>query len=369
VKRTRTGALCALALTTAIATSGCGSDDNASAARQSSASQDAEGMTCAKGSLTGAGSSAQKNAVDEWVKNYQSRCSGSTVNYQSVGSGAGISQFTAGTVDFAGSDSALKDAEQPAADKRCGTGSAIHLPMVVGPVGIAYNLPGVKGLVLDGPTTAKIFSGTVTTWNDPAIGALNPGTSLPATTIQPFHRSDSSGTTDNVTKYLAAAGGAGWTFGAGKEWKAPGGQGAKGNEGVSAAVKQTPGAVGYLELSYIENSGLPAAKIATGASSPVALSAASAGKAVEAAKLVGTGNDLKLSIDYATKADGVYPIVLVTYEIVCEKGTPADKLALLKGFLGYAASQQGQSDVANLGYAPLPASFLSKVRTAVTALS
>ena len=259
MKVSRTGQVAGLVLSGALALSACGSDNNSTASSGGSASSSpsASAIDCKTGTLTAAGSTAQKNAMDEWVKNYQQKCSGSTINYQSVGSGAGVQQFLAGTIDFAGSDSALKPEEQPKADARCGTGNhAIHLPMVVGPIGVAYNVQGVSDLVLDGPTTAKIFSGAITKWNDPAIAKLNPKAQLPSTGIQAFHRSDASGTTDNFTSYLKAAGGSDWTYGSGKEWKAPGGQGAKGNEGVSAGVKQTDGAVGYLELSFVENSGL-----------------------------------------------------------------------------------------------------------------
>lgn len=380
MKLSRNGRIMGLALTGVIALAACGTDNNSGNGAASSApvggnsasggaSPAAGDITCATGSLTGAGSSAQKNAMDEWVKDYQTACNGATINYQSVGSGAGIQQFISNTTDFAGSDSALKDDEQPKADARCKTGKAINLPMVVGPIGIAYNLQGVDNLILDASTIAKIFSGKITKWNDPALMKLNPAAKLPSTTIQSFHRSDSSGTTDNFTKYLKAAGGSDWTFGSGKPWMAPGGQGAKGNEGISAGLKQTDGGIGYLELSFVENSGAKAAKIETGSGSPVELTAENAGKAVEAAKIVGTGNDLKLSIDYGTKTAGVYPIVLVTYEIVCEKGTDPAKLSLLKGFLGYTASEKGQSAISTLGYGPLPTTFISKVRTSVDALS
>jgi phosphate transport system substrate-binding protein len=364
VRLTRHGLIAGLAAS-ALALTACGTDANSGGGTEAGNA----GIQCQSGTLIGAGSSAQKNAMDEWIKHYQQACSSATINYQSVGSGAGVQQFIEGTIDFGGSDSALKPEEQPKADARCKTGRAINLPMVTGPVGVAYNLQGVEGLVLDGPTIAAIFSGKVTKWNDPGIAKLNAGLSLPDMAIQTFHRSDSSGTTDNFTKYLAATGGANWTFGSGKEWKAPGGQGAKGNEGVSAAVKAANGAVGYLELSFIQNVGLNAAKIATGAAEPVELTADNAGKAVEAAQLVGTGNDLTLKIDYATKAPGVYPIVLVTYEIMCEKGTANGKLALLKSFLDYTASPAGQQAISTIGYAPLPSSFIEKVRTSVGALS
>lgn len=364
MKVSRTGRMTGLVLAGVLGLAGCASESDAGSGGSNA------NIACppAPGSITGAGSSAQKNAMDEWVKAFQTSCNGSTINYQSTGSGAGIEQFIAGTVDFAGSDSALKADEQAKADARCGTGRAINLPMVVGPIGIAYNLPGVEDLVLDAPTAAKIFSGQIKTWDDAAIKALNPQASLPSTPIQAFHRSDSSGTTDNFTKYLAAAAPQEWTYGAEKEWKAPGGQSAKGNEGLSGAVKQTPGAISYLELSFIENAGLKAAKINTGGSSPVELTTENAGKAVEAAQVVGTGNDLKLKIDYATKQEGVYPIVLVTYEIVCEKGTPAGKLPVLKSFLDYTASKEGQEAISDIGYGPLPQSFIDKVRTSVQQL-
>ncbi len=376
----RYGRLAGVALVGALALTACGSDSNpntsssggtttpgaSSAAGSASATASKD---CATGSITASGSSAQANAMAEWIKAYQSACAGSTINYQSVGSGAGIEQFIAGTTDFAGSDSALKPEEQPKADARCKTGKAINIPMVVGPIAIGYNVEGVKGLVLDAPTIAKIFTGKITKWDDPAIKALNAGATLPSTGIQAFHRSDSSGTTDNFTKYLAAAAKTDWTLEHAKEWKAPGGQGAKGSEGVSAGVKQTAGAIGYMELSFAQNSGLGIAKIATGASAPVELTTEAAGKALDAAKVVGTGNDLALKLDYATKAEGAYPVVLVTYEIACEKGTAADKLPLAKSFLGYTAGDAGQQLLAKNGYGPLPATLVTKVRASVAAMS
>ncbi len=364
MKLTRSGSYAGLVLASALSLTACGSDDNGTVSTDPAAAG-----SCVSGSITAAGSSAQKNAIDEWIKAYQSRCTGATVNYQPVGSGAGIQQFIAGTVDFAGSDSALKDEERTAADARCKTGKAIDLPMVTGPVAVAYNLPGVEGLVLDAPAIAKIFSGKITTWDDAALQALNPKTDLPSTKIQAFHRSDESGTTDNEQKYLTAAAPTDWTFGKGKKFAAPGGQSAKGSDGVTQAVKSTEGAVTYTELSFAENAALGVAKLATGAAEPVELTTESAAKAVEAATVEGSGNDLALKLDYATKAEGAYPLILVTYEIVCEKGTPSDKLALVKDFLSYTASEDGQKILSDLGYAPLPDSIRTKVATAVEALA
>jgi phosphate transport system substrate-binding protein len=370
VKVNRSGVIAGLALASSLTLTACGSDDNTGASSAGGASAGTSASSsCASGSLTAAGSSAQKNAMDEWTKNFQSTCSDATVNYQPVGSGAGVQQFIAGTVDFAGSDSALKPEEHPQADARCKTGKAIDLPMVVGPIAVAYNLPGVEDLVLDAPTIAKMFAGKIISWDDKAIAALNADAKLPSTKVQAFHRSDESGTTDNFQKYLTAAAPADWTYGKGKKFNAPGGQSAKGSDGVTQAVTSTAGAVTYAELSFAENAKLGVAKLATGAAAPVELTTDSAAKAVEAATVESSGgSDLTLKLDYATKAEGAYPLILVTYEIVCETGTPADKLGLVKGFLGYTAGD-GQQVLAGLGYAPLPESIRSKVAAAVSALA
>jgi phosphate transport system substrate-binding protein len=364
----RHGIIAALATAT-LALAACGSDNtNTPAGGSSSAAKPA--IDCKTGALTAQGSTAQKNAMDEWVKAYQQACTGAQINYQATGSGAGIQAFIGNTADFAGSDSALKAGdEQTKADARCTGGKGINLPMVVGPIAVAYNLSGIKDLQLKPGTLAKIFSGAVTKWDDAAIKADNPNATLPSTAIASVHRSDSSGTTDNFTSYLKASAGSDWTFGSGKDWKAPGGQGGKGNDGVAAAVKQTPGSIGYIELSFVQANGLTAAKVYNGAGEYTALTGESAGKAIAGAKVVGTGDDLALQIDYATKEAGAYPIVLVAYEIVCSKGNPADKVALLKSFLTYTSSKDGQSKLGDIGYAPLPAELQTKVAASVNNLA
>ena len=367
MKLQRHGAIACLALTAVLGLSACGSDNNEPTG--TSASGSAAAVDCGKGTLNAQGSSAQKNAMAEWIKAYQQKCAGTTINYEPSGSGAGIQAFIAGTADFAGSDSALKPEEQPQADAKCAGGQAIHLPMVIGPIAVAYNVNGVDNLQLSAPTLAKIFTGKVTKWDDAAIKAENPDAKLPSTTIQTVHRSDESGTTDNFTKYLSKAAATDWTLDHAKAWKAPGGTGAKGSDGVASAVKGADGAIGYLELSFADNSGLKKAKIKNGAGEFTELTGEAAGKTIAGAKVEGQGDDLKMSIDYNTTEAGAYPIVLATYEIVCGKGLPADKLPLVKGLLGYAASSEGQSQLAELGYAPLPDSVRTKVEAAVKNLS
>lgn len=347
----------------ALALAACGGSGGGGSS--SSASSD---IACATGSIKASGSSAQKNAMAEWVNAYQAAC-GATINYQANGSSAGIQDFTNAQTSFAGSDSSLKEEEQPAADKRCAAGPAINIPMVGGAIAVAYNLPGVDKLILNPAVTAGIFSNTITTWNDPKIAALNPGVTLPSAPIAQFHRSDGSGTTSNFTKWLGATAATDWTFEPGKEWKAPGGQGSKGNDGVIASVKSTPNSVGYAELSFVQDAeGVGAAWIDNGAGA-VEPTSANAATTIAGAEVTGTGNNLSLKIDYATKAANAYPVVLVTYEITCEKGLPADQSALVKSFLTYTASDAGQGGLADIGYVPITGDLLTKVRSSVNSIS
>ncbi|MER6424329.1 phosphate ABC transporter substrate-binding protein PstS [Streptomyces sp. NPDC001137] len=364
-------ALGALAASGALVLTACGSDDTSGGTGGASASStgNASSIKCddAKGQLLSDGSSAQKNAIDAWVAQFSKAC-GVQINYKAGGSGAGVTSFTQGQLAFAGSDSALKPEDVAASKKVCTGGQGIDLPMVGGPIALGYNLSGVDNLVLDAPTIAKIFDSKITKWNDPAIAALNKGVKLPDLKIQAFHRSDESGSTDNFTKYLKAATPDNWKYSGGKAWQAKGGQSAAQSSGVAAQVKQTNGAIGYFELSYVTD-GVKAVSINTGASAPVAPSSDSATKAIADAKVVGTGKDLSLQLNYNTKADGAYPITLVTYEIVCDKGNKADTLPATKAFLRYIASEDGQALLPNLKYAPVPADIIAKVRTTIEGLS
>ncbi|MHC5701113.1 phosphate ABC transporter substrate-binding protein PstS [Streptomyces sp. PKU-MA01144] len=368
----RATALGALAVSGALVLTACGSDDNTggsgSAGEKKAA---ASNIKCddAKGQLMASGSSAQKNAMDLWVKNYMAACTGVEVNYKSSSSGEGIVAFNQGTVGFAGSDSALKPDEVEESKKVCKSGQGINLPMVGGPIAIGYNLPGVDSLVLDAPTVAKIFDTKIKKWNDPAIAKLNPGVTLPETTIQAFHRSEDSGTTQNLGKYLGKAAPNDWKYEAEKKWPAPGGQAAQGSSGVAAQVKQVPGAIGYFELSYAKSQNIPAVSIDTGASAPAEATSENASKAIAAAKIKGTGKDLALDLDYTTKAEGAYPLVLVTYEVVCDTGNKPESLDTVKSFLSYTASDEGQKILTDAGYAPIPTEINAKVRETINGLS
>jgi len=370
--RRRITSVTGVALAGSLALAGCGSDNNATPG--SSAAAGGASADCATGTLNGEGSSAQKNAIEEAIRAFQEKCSGANVNYNPTGSGAGIKQFTAGQVAFAGSDSALKtkakegatNIEQADADKTCGS-PAWNIPMVTGPIAVAYNLKGVGKLILTPAVTAKIFDGTIKTWNDPAIAAINPGVTLPATAIKVFFRSDESGTTENFTKYLNTAAPKDWTAEPAKSWTGKG-EGKEKSAGVASAVKATDGGITYVEWSYAKDNKLGIAQIDNG-SGPVELTSAAAGKAVSAAEQTGTGNDLALKLDYATKEAGAYPILLVTYEIVCSKGKDPAQAKLTKAFLQSFAAPATQKSLEDIGYAPLPADIQVKVITSVNALS
>ena len=369
-KNRRALAFGALAVSGALALTACGSDDTSGGSGTSgSSTANASSIKCddAKGQLLADGSSAQKNAIDAWVKQFTAAC-GVQVNYKGSGSGAGITAFNNGQVAFAGSDSALKPEEVTASKKVCSGGQAIDLPMVGGPIAVGINVSGVDKLTLNAETLAKIFNNEITNWNDPAIKALNSGVTLPNLKIQAFHRSDESGTTDNFTKYLIAEAKDSFPYSGGKAWQAKGGQSAAGSSGVAQQVKETNGAIGYFELSYAKD-GVTAVSLDTGASAPVEATVANATKAIAEAQVVGTGKDLALKLNYGTKADGAYPMVLVTYEIACDKGNKADTLAATKAFLRYIASEDGQSVLADNDYAPIPADIIAKVRTTVEGLS
>src|SRR5437588_835990 len=238
----------------ALVTAACGSNNNT----KKTSGQGKTTTTAAPGAndsatLSGAGSTFVNTIMQQWIKDYKGAAPGVTVNYQSVGSGAGIQQLTAKTVDFAGSDVVLKTSEQSATG---GAGNVIEIPWTAGGIAVEYNLSGVSDLKLSGQTLAGIFAGKITKWNDAAIKADNPSASLPSIGIQVVHRSDGSGTTGVFTEYLTAVAPSVWTFGAAKDVPWPTGTGAKGSDGVTAAVKQADGAIGYSEVSYPTQSSL-----------------------------------------------------------------------------------------------------------------
>jgi phosphate transport system substrate-binding protein len=345
-----------------LAVAACGSSSKSSSTSSSGGGAAKSGGSSA---INGAGSTFAAPIYSQWGSNLASQ--GVTVNYQPVGSGAGIAQLTAGTVDFAGSDPPMKDSEIAAAKAK---GTPVHIPVGFGAITVSYNLPGVpSGLKLDGAVIANIFLGKVKTWNDAAIKALNPSAKLPSTPIAVVHRSDSSGTTAGFTTFLAAYSPT-WKrqIGTGKDVKWPSGTGAKGNAGVAGAVKQTTGAVGYVEQAYALQNNFTFASVKNKAGNYIVPTLASTTAA---------GVGLKVPADLRFTAINspnpqAYPIVsqtfLIVFQDMCKAGVPQGRANNVDKFLKYGLGS-GQDVLAQLEYAKLPASPLAKANAKVATLT
>jgi phosphate transport system substrate-binding protein len=347
----------------------CGSDNNRRGAPATAISGLAGTAGCGgKNGLTAEGSTAQQNAMSLFSQVWGQYCPGKTVSYNPTGSGAGREQFIAGHVDFAGADSPLVADQIGPAAKRCEGNPAWDLPLVFGPVALVYNLPGIQKLVLSSDALAKVLSGRITAWNDPILAALNPGVALPDTKIVPIYRSDSSGTTDNVQKYLTASAPQSWTRGVGTEFQGGVGEGAAKSAGVVQAVQAAVGAIGYVEKGFADQAGVPYALIDTG-NGVVPLTNDTATKAIQAARFLADGNDLVLDLDplYTTQQPDTYPLVLATYEIVCSKGYDPDTGKAVKSFLSVAATN-GQAGLRSAGYVSLPDKVKQRLVTAINAM-
>ncbi|WP_203433996.1 phosphate ABC transporter substrate-binding protein PstS [Jiangella asiatica] len=320
------------------------------------------------GSLNGAGASSQESAMQAWIAGFQGENPDVTVNYAPDGSGAGREQFTSGAVAFAGSDAALDEEELAAAETACGA-PAVDLPLFIDPIAIAYNLPGVDNLQLGPETLANIFNGTITTWNDPAIAADNPEATLPDTAITPVHRSDESGTTENFVEYLAAAAPSVWTHEISGDWPAglPGEAGAQ-TPGVLQAVDAAEGTIGYASAAAVGDR--TTAAIGVGEEF-VEYSAEAAAAVVDASpRAEGRAeNDIAIELARDTTESGAYPIVLISYTIVCTAYADANTGDLVKGFVGYMASDEGQQAAADAaGSAPISPDLQAEVQAVVESI-
>ena len=306
--------------------------------------------------LTGAGATFPYPLYSKWFSDYAA-ATGVKINYQSIGSGGGIRQLSEGTVDFGASDSPMSDDDIAKAK-----GPVMHFPTVLGAVVVAYNLPGLSGpLKLSGDLVADIFAGKVKKWNDPRIAAVNAGVVLPADDILVVHRSDGSGTTFVFTDYLATVSPT-WASGPGrgKEVSWPVGLGGKGNEGVAGQVKQTPGAIGYVELAYAKQNNLPTASIRNPAGNFVAPSPDGMTAAAAAvASSLPADTDYRLTIVNAAGADA-YPITSFTWILLYEHQADSVKGRKLKDFMRWALTE-GEKQAAALDYAPLPGTMAERL--------
>ncbi|MFY0407304.1 phosphate ABC transporter substrate-binding protein PstS [Solicola sp. PLA-1-18] len=362
IKRVVAPAGAALMLAAALSACGAGNESDSGSDGASS------GDSSLSGTLSGAGASSQEAAVSAWQQGFQSANPDVTVNYDPVGSGGGREQFIAGGIDFAGSDAYLEDEELTGAKERCG-GNIVEVPTYVSPIAVVYNLQGVDELNLSPAVVGDIFQGTIKTWDDAKIKADNPDADLPSTAITPVHRSDDSGTTENFTDYLDQTSGGTWTGGAIQTWPIKGGEGAEGTSGVISAVQGGDGTIGYADASQAGDLGV--AKIGVGDEFVEPTADAAAAVLDESEQVSGRdATDIAFTVNRTTTESGVYPIVLVSYMIACEKYEDAAKGELVKGFLTYVSSADGQEAAAKgAGSAPISEDLESKIRPIVEKIS
>jgi phosphate transport system substrate-binding protein len=360
VKITRFGALGAIALAGAFALSSCAANETGTG--------DETGSTLS-GTLVGAGSSAQGSAQEAWIAAFQTANPEVDVTYDPTGSGAGRETFLAGGSDWAGSDSALNDDEFAGTFAGCAEGAtAYDLPTYISPIAVIFNIDGVDELNLDAATLAGIFKGDITSWDDPAIAALNEGVTLPAATITAVHRSDDSGTTKNFTDYLNKVAPEVWDQKAGDPFPYQAGEAAQGTSGVVDAVTNGTNTIGYADASKAGDLGI--AKIKVG-DEFVAYTAQAAAAVVADSPLVEgrDANDIAFALDRTTTDPSHYPLVLVSYSIVCSEYADAAKGELVKAYIGYITSAEGQQVAADAaGAAPLSQDLSAKVAAALEAV-
>ncbi|MDO5030677.1 MAG: phosphate ABC transporter substrate-binding protein PstS [Corynebacterium sp.] len=364
LKKNRAASVIGLAAVASLTLAACSEEGGESASN-------VEGLTDVTGELQGEGATSQQRAMDLFATKFEE--TGSTLSYNANGSGSGQTQFIAGTVAFAGSDSPLKEDKDgknqiAEAKERCGGNDAWHLPMVIGPVAVAYNLEGVE-LTLTPALVAEIFDGKITKWNDPKIAEVNKDAKLPDKDIKVVYRSEESGTTDNFMKFLSASAPDQWKHEASKSFPTATGQGANGSSGVVNEVSNIDGAITYVEAGFAKDKGLGISKMDFG-HGPVELNKDTVGKALDSVKFKTEGNDMVVDSDALFSMDeaGAYPLVLTTYEIVCSAGYDEQTRDLVKNFLKVVLEEGQGQELEDLGYIPVQGEFKDKLSAAVDAI-
>jgi phosphate transport system substrate-binding protein len=357
----RLGSIAALAIVGSIVLSSCAANEDAPAG-------DAPESTLA-GTIDGAGASSQGSAQEAWIAAFQTANPDVTITYDPTGSGAGRETFIAGGSSFAGSDSSLKDEEIAGGFAGCvADGGYIEVPVYISPIAVIFNVDGVDELNLDAATLAGIFKGSITSWDDAAIVALNPDAKLPSAAITAVHRSDDSGTTKNFADYLNKNAPEVWDAAPADPFPYTSGEGAQGTTGVVGAVTDGTNTIGYADASKAGDLGV--AKIKVG-DTFVAYTAEAAAAVVEGSPFVDgrADTDLAIALDRKTTDPTHYPLVLVSYIIACGQYEDANTAELVKAYISYLASDKGQAEAASsAGAAPLSAGLSAKVATAIATI-
>ncbi|NEM08977.1 phosphate ABC transporter substrate-binding protein PstS [Geodermatophilus normandii] len=359
------------ALTSTLALAACGASNETDSASGGSDGGSGSGSSAAElsGDLVGAGASSQQAAMEAWQAGFEGEYPEVSFSYDPVGSGGGREQFISGATDFAGSDAPLDEEELTAAQERCGGGEVFELPNYISPIAVIFNLEGVDELNLSPDTIARIFSGQITTWNDPAIAEANPDAQLPDTAITPVHRGDDSGTTDNFTDYLFQTAGDVWTSEPDGVWPLPGGEAANGTSGVVGVVESTAGAVTYADASRAGELGVVNVGVGSEFVAPTPESAAAVVENSPA--LEGRGEyDFAIEVNRQTEGSGEYPVVLVSYHVGCVEYDDQATADNVKAFMSYVISEDGQQAAGeNAGNAPISDTLREQAQTAVDAIT
>lgn len=350
----------------------CG-DNTAATTDNSSSSDSTSKSTPISGNFSGAGASSQQAAVEAWIAGFQGTNPEAKIAYNPSGSGAGVQTFLTGATAWAGSDKALADDEVEQSKSVCTEGTAFDVPVYISPIAVVFNLKGVsdagKHINMDAATIAKIFDGKITKWNDPAIADQNKDLKLPDTAITVVHRSDKSGTTQNFVSYFKDVTPDNWTYDLSENWPNEVGQGAKGTSGVISTVKQADGTIGYADFSQVGDLGTVAVKVGDKYNE---ISADAGSKVIGDSKQDDTvkgDNRIVIKINHATEAEGAYPIVLVSYDIVCPAYKDTKQAEFAKAWLTYVTSDEGQKAAQDAaGTAPLPSSLKSEITKSIEAI-
>ena len=350
----------------------CG-DNTAATTDNSSSSDSTSKSTPISGNFSGAGASSQQAAVEAWIAGFQGTNPEAKIAYNPSGSGAGVQTFLTGATAWAGSDKALADDEVEQSKSVCTEGTAFDVPVYISPIAVVFNLKGVsdagKHINMDAATIAKIFDGKITKWNDPAIADQNKDLKLPDTAITVVHRSDKSGTTQNFVSYFKDVTPDNWTYDLSENWPNEVGQGAKGTSGVISTVKQADGTIGYADFSQVGDLGTVTVKVGDKYNE---ISAEAGSKVIGDSKQDDTvkgDNRIVIKINHATEAEGAYPIVLVSYDIVCPAYKDTKQAEFAKAWLTYVTSDEGQKAAQDAaGTAPLPSSLKSEITKSIEAI-
>ncbi|XNZ00188.1 phosphate ABC transporter substrate-binding protein PstS [Micrococcus luteus] len=363
MKALRAGRAAALLSVAALALTACSSADNGGS---NGGSENGGGEAAqVSGTLTGGGASSQEAAMGAWTAGVSDVAPELSVKYDPVGSGSGREGFLSGQYSFAGSDAAMDEEELGQTEEICGDQGAFHVPAYISPIAVAYNLEGVEGVQMDAETIAKVFSGEITKWNDPAIADQNEGVELPDKDITVVHRSDDSGTTENFTAYLTEAAGDAWKYDEIETWPSEiQAESAQGTKGVVGLASDTDGAITYADASATE--GMNTVKVKVG-DEYVEYSSEAAAATVDKSE---GKEDGSIELDRGTEESGVYPIVLVSYHIYCNEYQDQETADQVKAFANYVISEDGQKTAEeSAGNAPISEETRESAQERIDAIS